>query len=349
MRSIMYVSDLKKQLGVSLIELLVSLVIAAMIFAGVVQLFATSSTNALAFEGASRIQENARYAFNRIESDLVQAGSLGCFNVKSAQELGRVQVLLGDDTAQYERFDMANFVSGVEGTGTFGSDELVVRYASRGDRIPIRSLDQYDTDMAVDNTDPDYANLRQYQVVWATNCTHAAVFMITNDPSTSAGAIQFVPSVVSPAGSLNEGQFNTAGEEITMQVVSDDPDDLSPGENLAFLYGGSGVVEYKIDDSAAGTCNAANPQNCALFRNDLEIVEGVEAFDIEYGWEDAGGNLRFGNWTAVAAADGAIEVDRLRITATFNSVDRTATVSGDEYLSKEFSRTFMLRNQLPVY
>lgn len=66
--------------GVSLVELMIALVIGLIIMLGVVQIFTASHAASRLSEGASRVQENARFALEFLERDLRMAGHMGCVN-----------------------------------------------------------------------------------------------------------------------------------------------------------------------------------------------------------------------------------------------------------------------------
>ena len=66
--------------GLSLVELMVALVISLVLMLGVVQVFIASQTASRLSEGASRVQENARFALDFLERDIRMAGHMGCVN-----------------------------------------------------------------------------------------------------------------------------------------------------------------------------------------------------------------------------------------------------------------------------
>ena len=68
------------QIGLTLIELMISMTLGLFILAGVLQMYVTSSQNSRTNDGVLRIQENIRYAMSRLEEDISQAGNLGCFS-----------------------------------------------------------------------------------------------------------------------------------------------------------------------------------------------------------------------------------------------------------------------------
>jgi type IV pilus assembly protein PilW len=68
----------RSQRGMTVVELMVSIVISLLIMAGVVQVFFNSKTTFLAQEDMSYIQHNARYAMYMLSRDIQNAGYWGC-------------------------------------------------------------------------------------------------------------------------------------------------------------------------------------------------------------------------------------------------------------------------------
>lgn len=69
-----------RQVGLSLIELMISLVIGLLLMLGVTQIFAASRSASRLSEGVARAQENGRFALEFIERDIRMAGHTGCVN-----------------------------------------------------------------------------------------------------------------------------------------------------------------------------------------------------------------------------------------------------------------------------
>lgn len=66
--------------GLSLIEMMIALVIGLVLLLGVIQVFSASRTAFQLSEGASRAQENARFALDFLARDIRMAGHFGCVN-----------------------------------------------------------------------------------------------------------------------------------------------------------------------------------------------------------------------------------------------------------------------------
>lgn len=77
----------KSNLGFSLIELLVAMVIGLIILLGLVSLFTSSSSLNRAQTGLAVLQENGRYAITRIKSDIESAGRKHCSTMALPNEV----------------------------------------------------------------------------------------------------------------------------------------------------------------------------------------------------------------------------------------------------------------------
>ena len=325
-----------KQLGVTLIELMVAITIGLIIISGVLQLYASSTKTQLVQDGVSRLQENARFLFARLSQDLSQTGFVGCFNFDS----GRIAYHLAEDAGAGEIYHFDQPVDAINGNGPLGTDTLIFRRASAAAAMPLVNRSEQDEPLWVDPDHGNYGPLEQFQVVMVTDCSRASVFMISNDPNTSDGEIKHEMGIASP-----EGQSNT--ENRLDNAYGSGDGEYPKGGSVAYLYAGtSGGSSYSVGDSAAAGagegCSAATPEFCALFKNDQELVQGVEDFQVEFGWTNAAGNLRYDepslavDWNAV---------DRIKITVTLNSVEATPSPQGARLNTKTFVKTIVVRNQ----
>ena len=104
--------DIKKSRGLSLIELLVSMVLGLTLATGVIQIYAGSNTTERDREARQRIQENGRFAANFMSQEIRMAGYLGCL---SSIEGASVNSILDAPPATFQpQFG----VQGWEATGT---------------------------------------------------------------------------------------------------------------------------------------------------------------------------------------------------------------------------------------
>jgi type IV pilus assembly protein PilW len=347
----------RAQLGIGLIELLVSMLIGLFIMAGVLQMFSTTSQNAVATAGASRIQENIRFVFSKIDEDIAQSGNLGCISAPSVRRYSKgdsiITNLLGFDSAPvtdnstYDFLTIANgFAAPVSAVDDFADDTDIfqIRYLNNSVRIEVASINsnsQITLNVGGSNGGATglISTLDSGDIVGVANCSNGAVFVLTAKPDVASGIVAITTGTVA-------GVHNAS--------LNMDLSQLEQKSSKYYLYGGtSGVYEYYIGSSASGTCNVSTArQNCALFRRTSggpaeELVQGVHDIDVLFGIIDATGDLAYKNAAGVVAAEWSL-VDRMKVTLTFNSIDETNTQGNNinGLLTKTISRTFNLYNQL---
>lgn len=139
----------RRQHGVSLIELMVSLVIGLLLILGAVTVYTQSRNTYRTDEAAARLQETARYVFDMIEPDVRLAGYFGLTNrpdfVENRGAVGDAQQAVASGVTNNCQnnwtVDVARFLDGRD-NGSYGltgcaavnnatwSDTLIVRRAS---------------------------------------------------------------------------------------------------------------------------------------------------------------------------------------------------------------------------
>ena len=87
------------QLGFTLVELMVAIVLGLLLTAAVLQTYLSTKQTYRVTEGVSRVQENARFALHFLTKDLRNAGYSGC--------IGRVRNKLNGDPTEYISFESA--------------------------------------------------------------------------------------------------------------------------------------------------------------------------------------------------------------------------------------------------
>ncbi|WP_299976803.1 PilW family protein [uncultured Pseudoteredinibacter sp.] len=352
--------SLKRQRGVGLIELMVSVTIGLLIMAGVVQLYLTSVESQRSQEGLSRIQENLRFTSNRLNDEGSSSGFLGC--LPRLDDETRVINLLTEDigldadgTPQAANF--ASSISGRDGSGINGTDEVFFRFALPRS-IPLAEdfNPQSDDELTLD-TSPHfkfaYDAINKWDVAVLTNCNYAVVFMVTNNPNDN-GVVRLKVGPKAPNSHPNAGQKNTTTNIDYPLTGLKNTDNKGQIRARLFLAGMGGYsYEVKLSESAKETnnqggsaqCDADHPQYCGLFRNGQEIIDGVVDFQVEYGWRE--GNLvNFGNASTVAASDRWNRVDRVRMDLTLSAIELTGTNdnSSTKRIQREMSQVIMLKN-----
>ena len=339
------------QYGLSLVEIMIALTISLFLLGGVIQVYSSTRITYRTNEGLSRLQENARFVFDRMAADLNASGFLGCNDSDAIGDDGNLEVnnLLANVTAAY---DFANAVSGTEATGpgqngANSTDQLFIRRSIGGSVIKLAQPYEQDENAAnpnqiiLDKTSPNFAKLQQYQIMALSDCEKTSIFMITNVPVQATGAIQFQPNVVSPTNKINAGQSNvlTNYKGVNLTDLQGVFGDSSGSTATAYDITTS---RYDIIDTAPG-CQSSSGFCLAL--NGTEFVEDVTDFQVLFGLDTDGiaGSEQFvkANNPALAAA-GMNSVASLQVSLTLEAPN--AMVNG-QAIRKTFTQLFRLRNR----
>jgi type IV pilus assembly protein PilW len=318
------------QSGVSLVELMIAMVISLILLGGVIQIVSNNKNSYNLQEGTSRLQQNARFAMDRIVQDLGAAGYMGCLDSADADF-----PMFNDLTNQAygSAYDFGNAVFGTNGTGPNSSDTVSIRRGSANGGIRLTApMADPTSPLQLDSADGAYAALEQYDILVVGDCGNASVFMITNDPTTSGGTIQHASGVTAASGP-NAGQSNASG-------------------GIGYVYGAQtssagmafqvGTLTYMLCPSIADNTRTSLFVNaCGTAAN--EIVEGVQDMQITYGLDTdtTRGADQYLDASAITTPAQWGNVVSARITMTFDTVN---PVPGGA-LTKNFTTTIRLRNR----
>jgi type IV pilus assembly protein PilW len=190
---------LRKQHGLTLIELMVAMIIGLVLIAGVVQIYLSTKQSYRLQENLGRMQENARFALDFISYDARMAGYRGCAGPDTP-----LTNTLNNNTSFAWNFRTAvqGFSRSADGNWTPGtpptviandavvdSDVLVTRTAEGpGVRVTNHPAGGNDPNL------PGSANLqvpanhgfKQCDILMVTDCEEAAVFQVTSVASGNA-------------------------------------------------------------------------------------------------------------------------------------------------------------------
>ncbi len=181
--------------------------------------------------------------------------------------------------------------------------------------------------LTLDSANARYGVLAQYDILAVSDCAATAVFMITNDPTTSGGTIQHLAAVAATAGP-NTGQQNQ----------TDDLQHIFGAEAASVAWALPVVTTtYTIGASASGAS--------ALLANGAEVVEGITGLQVLYGEDTDGDADRTADRFVAAGSAGLTmaDVTALRITLTASAVGATGS-SGVE--DRTITTTVRLRSRL---
>jgi type IV pilus assembly protein PilW len=280
-----------RQLGLTLIELMVSITIGLVVVGAVTYLYIGSRGAYRGNEALARMQDAGRFALDSITRDIRRAGALGCGSFESVAGQGaavNVNVLAtgtgltvgaggqpvpiqGFEPSAYQPLPLPTSAApsgwtAPTGTGAptyWGGDVLQLQIATG---VPVRVTAEDTTAATItiaNNTVPNgsgaYFQGNNYAVLG--NCSAAAIFQVSGTPSAGASAVLSYAS--SPVPLTTAGQFSLAADTYpTVQHYDQVTYFLGQAPNgLPALY------RYSL--------SSGNPPE--------ELVENIEDMDVVYG------------------------------------------------------------------
>jgi type IV pilus assembly protein PilW len=282
----------KKQSGMTLIEIMIAMTLGLVLTGGVIQLFLASKQTFRMNEAMSAVQESGRFALETISRDLRMAGFQGCADPGAVPSESVVKN--NSPTANL----LQTAITGNEGAAA--SDSLTVQFAS-GDAARL-----------VSNTDPVNAsvvaqanqdNITANEVVMIADCTSAHLVRVTAVTNGASDVTFTYGATENDLGKLSKA--------------------YSPASTQVMRFNS---VTYSV--APTGRTNGRGEAISALFRQGLndaapvELVEGVENLQIQYGERLADGSVRF-----LDADDAGLDMSRVesvRIGLLLTAVNATS-------------------------
>lgn len=351
------IDRLIRQRGLSLVELMVSLVVGLLLTAGVMQVFVSNKQTYALNDDLAMMQESARYAMSFIGEDIRMAGFAGCSSsgpvantLKDADKADFGDFGLGINGIDGDEADFATSVFDVPAvpplaSGSFpASDALMIFRADTASQS--FTVTGHVTASAIISVDSAHG-FASGKILYITDCDHAAVFKTT---STQTEKIQH-----NAGGNGNEckGLGLSGGEACNTGTAV----------GTTYQYQEDAVVMEATSRGYFVNDDSGIP---SLFRRELqtttfsaeELVPGIENFQVAYGLDidDSGVANRYisaetitdPQWLKVVSAKVWLLVRSLNQVAskptdfTFKGANYTPT---DRYLRKEFVMTVKLRNR----
>ena len=335
----------KKQRGLSLVEVLVSLVISLFLLGGVVQVYIANKTTYRFTDSISRIQENGRFAMESVVQDLRLAGFWGCATF-DPDDTENITNNLDPASPAYDPllhdFGGQSAIQGTENDGLNGSDSLTLRGA-KPNQVNVHPPYNVTTS---DNINVTATNsIEAGDIVMVSNCQGVDIFQVTG--------------ITSPVADQN-GIVHVTG--------SGAPGNHNPGacaggpavHCLSQTYGSDAAlfamqtVTYTIAAGASGEPALWREENGA----NIELIEGVEEMQLLYGIDDDGDGYANQYVDSVAVAD-MNDVIAVRLMLLLRSENdfitedaQTYTLNGntvtpnDRRMRLVFATTIGLRNRI---
>ncbi len=320
--------------GLSLIELMVSLIIGLLVVGSAIAIFISNSQTYTATENVGRIQENMRTSYELIARDIREAGSSACAKgLPVANVLGNANAswwstwsgLLGYGGAQASGVAFGT----AAGTRVSGTEAIQLMSSSNSGFSILDNTGAASADFKLNTSQHD---IRDGDIVMACDYTQASIFQITQaSPGTNVNIVYNTGSSTSP-GNCSKG----LGLPTVCSAVGNSYT-FAPNSTLAKLRavqwfignnpnGGRSLYQAALDNTGGVVTSKAQ-----------EIAEGVETMTFTY--------LVNGVYkapTAVTAAEWP-EVDAVRLTLFLKGNNNIGTDGAP--IQRQISSTVTLRTR----
>ena len=304
-------SGVKRQRGITLVEMMVAMVVGLILLVGIVQLFISNKQAYRIQEGANVLNENARYAMNQMQFDLRMADHWGGVEADDVEVSGDIDSITGD---------CADDAATLKPEGVYGVDGAA---ASPLDCI----------------ADADYVPNSDIVILRYAEPTRRA-----------SGALEdgnvYVRTAIGRRGMVFEGAnkadlpTDLLPEDLDAATVEAETADVANFEYRTFIYFLRPCASQ--DRGTAGECDAADDTIPTLTRLSLEgttlvqqdIIAGVEQMQLAYGVDDNGDRApdRYLSATEVTAGNDWPKVIDVKLSVLIrnNELDVTAD-DGETY------------------
>ncbi|WP_431066884.1 PilW family protein [Methylotuvimicrobium sp.] len=349
-------SQKASQTGMTLVEIMISLLIGAFLLGGVLQIFVNTKQTYRMQEGLSRLQENGRYALELIGHDTRMSGYTGCGSLSSITPNINAQppitifssaTAVNGHNAGASTWSPTLSATMVALAPTSGTDILTLEYGQSCDAQLTGNMTAENANIQV--TAPNNCGISASSCGGASGeCTTGSVLMISDCTGTdifratsasSGGTIQ----TVAHSNAVNTSNFLS-------KAYQDDAELMLFNSHTYFVRpGASGQPAlWRLDNTRIAS--ATNP---------LEYVEGIENIQVLYGEDtnqDRAANQyvtanNVGNWANIVSVRISLLARSIDDNLTAQPVDYTyngATVTpADRRLRRVFNSTIAVRNRLP--
>jgi type IV pilus assembly protein PilW len=317
-------AGVRRQRGLSLVELMVSITVGLLIVGAVLYVYLGSRGAYRTNKSTSRTQEAGRFGLDAIARDVREAGFIGCGSRQSPATLRAVNVIqtaLGNATVGNISFTSASqalagfkassYLPGATNPWAppagqpawYAGDVLVLNVATASPVMLVADSNLAKPAIFLAN---NCAGIRTDDFILASNCTTAAILRVSNAPANSC------PANGVQAGGVEVDYAPTDAAGNTINVAGN-----TPAFNYSTLPSAQPFdeVTYYVGQITVGTY-----QRQALFRYSArnsvaeEIIDHVQNMSVYYGVPPAnGGAVQYLDAAQVQAANAWGSVTSVRI------------------------------------
>ncbi|MDG2237674.1 MAG: PilW family protein [Arenicellales bacterium] len=326
--------SLRRQHGVTLVELMVALALGLLITVAMLKVYVDASGLYRFNEGLARVQENGRFALEFIRRDARVAGFWGCYS--DAPLTNQISA-----TSDAWLDVAAGHITGTNDDGLNSADSVTFRSATGSGTLVNTTMAATSDPISVDSI----ATLTSGLAALISDCDNGDIFQVTGISGTSLAH----------------------AEGTNTNISADLSNPYASGSQVYQARQSTFCIAPGADTSQPSLRRLINPtsgETCAS--NGDELVEGVENMQILYGEDtDADSEGANGDSTAnryVPISEDSLDIDRIvsvRVSILARSLNDNLTTTPsqvtyngapypatpDRYLRKVFTTTITLRNK----
>jgi|SRR5690554_1933103 len=344
---------LRSQLGLSLVELMIALVLGLLLSTGVVTIFISSKQDYQVQDAISQVQENGRFSLDFLAYDIRMAGFSGCTNdMPTANSIENAPPSVG------------NFQEGIDG---YDGDNDTLPASRFPDALPgsdaiVLHIADISSELSVNNHNPnaaqiDVTNAHSFKpgaimMIVDANCSNRGMFVMSGPTNNNNNASNMVHNT---GKTFSYGSFSGVGN-CTKALKGDFTCDDQSGASSTAYSDGSSVfsitsVGYYIRDPAQDATLNAPTLYKVDFSSEFDtagadvyqpLVEGVSDLNVLYGvYDESAETLEYKSADVVSAADEWGQVTTVQLDIEAESLTE---VDGAP-VTRRYVRTVKMRNR----
>lgn len=315
-------SNSYRQRGLSLIELMISMVLGLLVVGGAIGVFLSNQQTYRATESLARVQENARVAFELMAREVREAAGNPC-----AADLPTANVLKNATASWWSNW--ANGVVGYENgslaVSATGTDAIELLSGTSGG-VTVVGHDKNSAQFKV-NT-PDHG-IEDFDILMVCDYGQASIFQATNVNSSNV-------TIVHNTGSVGSGPGNcTKGLGLPLQCTTNGTyKQYGPNSIVVKLHAAQWFVAV---NGRGGRSLYRRTMDKGVVGASEEVADGIQDMQIQYLVE--GGN----DYVNAAAGVDWPHVTAVRIILTVQGSERVGT--DGNVLTRQIAHVVNLRNR----
>jgi type IV pilus assembly protein PilW len=360
------------QSGLSVVELLVSMVISLAVVAGSIQVVLGSKKNFTDQDEVTFIQTNARYALDIIGKDVRMAGYLGCAAQKSVQIANSIDNSAGGYISTHGLIGFegetstTTFPSDIKTLATVGTDAILVRHADNTGELDVKGHNPSSANIDLWGSH-NFAKGSTLMIADAT-CRNVGLFQLSGPNSVPAShMVHNTGAGTSNCTKIIKGNFvcnssctavSCAGYTHKMVGYGAGSKVMALVSHLYYIGNSTAIPGMPALKRSAFNANGApstSSEELALGVEDMEILYGVDTDnngDVDQFRSAANMDLDSNGTTTEAEWDKALNVKISLVFRSQNivlSTNEKHTFAGkeynDKYMRQLVNSTFRIRNR----